>query len=353
MVIIMNSISYLSAPLHIWWDITHQCNFRCQHCYSDSSSCSEAELTTEEVLDIIDQIKSMKVGYVYLLGGEPFLRPDFDIILDYFFKCQIPLMVNTNGWFVDESWAGKLSKSSVKHLRFSLDGCKPETHDALRQKSGSFDRVINAIRICRRYDIPLISCSFTITKQNMHEIKPTVELLVNLGVDQVQFGPISGVGRANGSPELLLNDNDTRKISCILSECIACYGNSIMIYSVDGTYDKPCTICVKKGLIKPMFMGCSAGRTCCCIDWEGNVLPCLLMRNPVIGSLRESSLQYIWNNTAFFHYLRRNRGEEYSECKNCFYSDVCARECPQSQSQKTYGEQERQLRIKALLTKPL
>ncbi|BBB91311.1 MAG TPA: radical SAM protein [Methylomusa anaerophila] len=344
----MGSISHLSSPIHIWWDITRQCNLRCLHCYSCASQRSETELTTEEVFGIIDQLKAMNIGYVYILGGEPLLRSDFDIILDYFSKAQIPLMLNTNGWFVDNHWAEKISESSVKQLRFSVDGCNAETHDALRQKKGSFERVVNAIKICRETSIPLISCSFTITKHNMHEIQPTVDLLAKLGVDQIQFGPISNTGRASEHPQLLLEANDTQGIANILSQCINDYGDKIFIYSVDGIYDKPCTQCVKEGMVKPMFMGCLAGRTCCCIDWEGKVIPCLLKREPVAGSLRETPFQDIWDHAPVFNYMRRHRGAEYPECNECIYGDVCARECPLAQSQKTYGYHERRERIQSL-----
>lgn len=343
----MRQISYLSAPIHIWWDITHQCNFNCKHCYSKASPNSYDELTTKEVLAIIDQLKSIKIGYVYVLGGEPLIRPDFDIILEYFTKLEIPLMLNTNGWFIDKSWVSKLLNSSLRHLRFSIDGSKADIHDVFRQK-GSFDRVVNGITLCREAGISPISCSFTMTKDNINEIRPTVELLILLGVDEVQFGPISGTGRAAENKGLLLDKYDTSKITNILKECIDTYSEKIHIYSVDGTYDRPCTTCVKKGIVKPNFMGCTAGRTCCCIDSDGKVIPCLLWRDPVAGSLRETSFRDIWNYSALFQHLRRHRGDEYPECDDCCFGDVCARECPLSSSQTEYESTKRLSYIQSL-----
>lgn len=344
----MRNISYLSAPVHVWWDITRQCNLKCKHCYSRSSSASENELTTEKVMDIIDQLKSIKVGYVYILGGEPLMRPDFAALLEYFSKLDIPLMLNTNGWFVDHAWVARLSKSSLRHLRFSIDGASPETHDAFRRMPGSFERVVKGIMLCREAGISAISCSFTMTKENIQEIMPTVRLLVSLGVNQVQFGPISNTGRASEHSSLLLDAEDTREIAGILGECIDSYGDKIHIYSVDGTYDKPCTKCVKRGLVKPMFMGCSSGRTSCCIDWEGRVLPCILWREHAAGSLMESSFRDIWDNSPLFQHLRRHRGDDYPECNDCRYGDVCARECPMSPSQKSHGLDQRREQLKLI-----
>ena len=345
----MKQISYLSAPIHIWWDITHQCNLNCKHCYSKATPNSNNELTTNEVLAIIDQLDSVRVGYVYILGGEPLVRPDFDIILEYFTKLKIPLMLNTNGWFIDNFWVSKLLVSSLRHLRFSIDGSNADIHDAFRRRKGSFERVVNGIILCRNAGISPISCSFTITKENINEIKPTVELLISLGVNEVQFGPISETGRASENKELLLDQCDGTKITKILSECINTYGKNIHIYSVDGAFDRPCTICVKKGVVKPDFMGCTAGRTCCCIDCDGKVIPCLLWRDQVAGSLRETTFQNIWDYSPLFQYLRRHRGDEYPECNDCSFGDVCARECPLSPSQTEHHSTKRQECIQSIL----
>lgn len=347
----MAEISYLSAPLHVWWDITSHCNFTCRHCYSRSGQPSPQELSTKEVIDVVTELKSMQVGFVYMLGGEPLIRPDFAAILTSFKENDIPLMLNTNGWFVDPACAKRLATSSVRHLRFSLDGATPETHDKFRGKIGSFKRVIRGILLCREAGVPTISCSFTMTKENIQDIAPTVALLVEYGVDAVQFGPIADTGRASDYPDLTLDAADTQNIASILAQCIAAYGNKITIYSVDGTYDKPCTQCVKKGLVKPAFMGCLAGRTCCCIDWDGNVIPCLLWRDPIAGNVRQNSLREIWETSELFHNLRRNKGDDHVECRECFYSDVCARECPLSESQVGYGSERRAKRMKMLTAK--
>ncbi len=347
-----NQISHLAAPIHVWWDITQQCNFSCKHCYSNAQKTVKDELSTTEVFGIIDQLKEAQVGFVYILGGEPLIRPDFPHILERFRESGIPLMLNTNGWFINEEWGRRIANSSVKHLRFSLDGSTASTHDDLRGINGSFERVINGIKICRSLNIPKISCSYTVTSKSIGEIKSTCELLVELGVDAVQFGPLADTGRASDHSELTLSPSDTHDVTRIIGEGIQQYGQKIQIYSVDGTYDRPYTRLAKKGLIRPDFMGCQAGRTCCCIDWNGNVLPCIMWRNPTAGSLRETSFKEIWNNSRLFNHLRRNRGDEYPECKKCSYSGVCARECPLSPSQKTHSTSDRIARLDVMEKTP-
>lgn len=346
-------ISHLLSPIHVWWDITQQCNFNCKHCYSNAKKTVYGELSTHEIFRIIEQLKKAQVGFVYILGGEPLIRTDFPLILEKFSKVDIPLMLNTNGWFMNEQMAQRIAESSVKHLRFSLDGSKASTHDELRGVKGSFKRVLNGIRLCRKLNVPRISCSFTVTSKNFMEIEDTCELLAELGVDAVQFGPLSATGRATDNPELSLIDSETALVTDSIGSCIKRFGTQMQIYSVDGTYDKPNTRLAKMGLIKPDFMGCQAGRTCCCINWKGEVLPCILWRSPIAGSLRESTFKEIWQSSTLFLTLRRYRGDQFAECKGCDYSDVCARECPLSPSQQTYTAKDRINRLRAMPKKQL
>jgi radical SAM protein with 4Fe4S-binding SPASM domain len=300
------------------------------------------------VFRIIDELKEIQVGCVYILGGEPLMRDDFPAILEKFAEHDIPLTLGTNGWFINEEWAERLAKSTIKFLRFSLDGACPETHDSFRGMQGSYKRIVNGIRVCRDAGIQNIGCSFTITKENYNEIKQTCELLAKLEVNEIQLGPISPTGRAVEYPELFLDPMDIIEISNTIHECINEHGDRLSIYSVDGTYDRPDTRMVKKGLKEPDFMGCQAGRTCLNIDWKGDVIPCLLWRDRIAGSLRKQTLRDIWDNSPLFNELRRPRGEEHSECTTCYYSNVCARECPLSSSQTDYTAQQRTKRIQEL-----
>ena len=58
-------------PVTAVWEVTMGCNMRCKHC---GSSCAEAlpdELTTEEALDVINQLSSIGLRWITLSGGEP------------------------------------------------------------------------------------------------------------------------------------------------------------------------------------------------------------------------------------------------------------------------------------------
>src|SRR3972149_12140509 len=61
-----------SAPLFTVWNITQACNLTCKHCYQDAKHKPLAdELTTDEKLDLIDQMADEYVPFVAFAGGEP------------------------------------------------------------------------------------------------------------------------------------------------------------------------------------------------------------------------------------------------------------------------------------------
>ena len=60
------------GPHQISMDITHRCNFRCLHCYNSSGEDYDyrKELTDEEVLKFIDDLKGIKLLNFCFCGGE-------------------------------------------------------------------------------------------------------------------------------------------------------------------------------------------------------------------------------------------------------------------------------------------
>jgi MoaA/NifB/PqqE/SkfB family radical SAM enzyme len=50
------------------WNLTYGCNLRCMHCYTDAGEPSRCELSTEEALEIVDQLASIKTPLVIFSG---------------------------------------------------------------------------------------------------------------------------------------------------------------------------------------------------------------------------------------------------------------------------------------------
>jgi MoaA/NifB/PqqE/SkfB family radical SAM enzyme len=64
------------VPLDVSLELTHRCNFRCQHCYIPDFSLPNL-LTTERILSLLEELKAAGTLFLTLTGGEMFLRQDW------------------------------------------------------------------------------------------------------------------------------------------------------------------------------------------------------------------------------------------------------------------------------------
>src|ERR1700754_1534723 len=73
----------LDAPICLTWELTYACNLSCVHCLSSSGRRDPRELSTEEAISGVDQLRAKRVFSVNSGGGEPMLRRDFFEIVEY------------------------------------------------------------------------------------------------------------------------------------------------------------------------------------------------------------------------------------------------------------------------------
>ncbi len=68
-----------TGPVVIW-NLIRRCNLTCKHCYATSADKDfPGELNTNEVFNVMDELKGFAVPVLILSGGEPLMRPEFEI----------------------------------------------------------------------------------------------------------------------------------------------------------------------------------------------------------------------------------------------------------------------------------
>jgi len=77
--------------------------------------------------------------------------------------------------------AEKLANVGVRRVEIGLDGATAETHDFLRNKSGSFDATIEGIRNCASVGFDELAVTMTLHSKNVDELKETMDLAETLG----------------------------------------------------------------------------------------------------------------------------------------------------------------------------
>ncbi len=191
-------------PYKCQWEITCRCNLKCVMCYTDCFNTPEhiaRELSLEEILRIMDEMKTAGVVELVLTGGEPMSRPDFKEIYIHAVNAGFLTTLYTNGTFMNASWMEIFKVYPPAMIEISYHGSSAKTFDAVTAISGSHQKVKAAIELLSKNEIPLC-LKTTALDMNYEEI-----LAIKNEVQSMQ-GPLFRLGRdlrplANGDRSVL------------------------------------------------------------------------------------------------------------------------------------------------------
>lgn len=318
-------------PITAVWEITMGCNMRCGHC---GSSCHEPlpdELTTEEALQVCDDMKTLGLRWITLSGGEPLTRKDWPLLAGRLYQNGIIPNIITNGWLVTAEMVKTAEANGVQTISISLDGVK-DTHDAIR-KQGSYERVIQAFQILHRMN-HVSGANTTITEQNIRELDEIKKILISNGVNlwQIQIG--LPMGNLAPKKDLIIKPDIVDylleyayqttlegKIKVFPADCLGYFtGKEIVTRQISTGSNTPV-----------LWQGCNAGKRSFGLLHNGDVLGCASIREPsfIEGNIRKRSLVQIWNDPNAFKWARTLKKSDLAgNCKECCYGDVCLGGCP-------------------------
>lgn len=319
-------------PITCVWEVTMGCNMHCGHCGSSCAKPLDGELTTEEALDLCDQIAKLGLKWVTLSGGEPLTRPDTPELVKRLSSQGVSVNIITNGWLLDKAMAERLKDNGIATVAISIDGTR-EIHNDIR-KEEAFEHAEQSFRNLKELGIRTGAVT-TITNRNIQILGELKEELIRMGVKtwQVQLG--LPMGNLKDRPDWVLSPE---KVQDIIDFCYeTAKEGRIKIYPADclGYYTKK-ELEIKKISYETdmvsLWDGCNAGIRGFGILHDGRILGCTSIRNEEFiekESVRERSLRDIWENGKCFEWRRNFKKEELKgDCKTCIYGSKCLGGCP-------------------------
>ena len=306
------------------WEITLRCCFRCAYCGSCGGTARENELSTSECLDVARQLAEMGCRRVSLIGGEVFMRADWEEIAAALTGRSVKTCVITNGYRMSEEILAALKRVKIESVAVSLDGPR-EAHDAFRQK-GSFDRASETVAALARAGIP-VSVITALRADNAPLLGDFYETTVKkLPLFAWQIQACSPMGSAKE------NAVDVRFDAGQVLRFVAktAPGAPFAVGVADNIgYFTP-----EEGRVRgregAFFRGCGAGLTGVGIDSVGNVRGCESMYDArfIEGNLRKRRLVEIWTDENAFSYNRKFEESLLTgSCAGCPRGSVCAGGC--------------------------
>jgi MoaA/NifB/PqqE/SkfB family radical SAM enzyme len=189
--LVANRIRRRNVPLFLYWFVTSRCNFRCSYCYGGDLRAQGADLPTDVMLRLADELADAGARRVSLLGGEPLMREDLGGIVRRLADRRISVCLLTNGAFL----ADRIDDvAGIHDVGMSIDG-REETHDAIRGR-GAFRELNRAIEACRQRSIPVV-LTYTLVPDNIGELDYVMDFVRRRGVSvtvNVAHGRIAGSG---------------------------------------------------------------------------------------------------------------------------------------------------------------
>lgn len=170
-------------------EATYRCPNICIHCYNFWRSKDELaqtklqdNLTMEEMDHIVDQLIRFEVFHVIMTGGEPLAnkRVVFHGI-KRLRQAGITVGINSTLIPLKPKDASFLKEIGVSGVLTSILGPDAESHDAITQKPGSFDKTIRGIKLLQEAGMA-VTANMVVSQANLHLMEQTASLAKSMGM---------------------------------------------------------------------------------------------------------------------------------------------------------------------------
>lgn len=315
------------------WHITDKCNLHCTHCYQENYTAvsdkpvEELKVIANKLLQTLSNWK--KKGDISITGGEPFVRKDLFLFLEYLNTSEeiSDLHILSNGTLITDEIAERLKKfAKLYSVQVSLDGSSPETHDSIRG-SGAFEKAIRGIRMLASRGID-VKVMFTLQRCNMKDIPSLIDLAIKEKVSGLTVERLVPMGSAKDMKNSLLSPEETRDTFQYISDRADLEyekGTQLRILKYRPLWINidPCRAKTKANTVPHKELGavCSIGLDGICILPDATVLACRRLPIP-IGNLKRDSLEKIWFTSDLLWQIRDKRNLK-GKCNSCEFIPRC------------------------------
>lgn len=318
-------------PRFAVWELTLACDHRCRHCGPRAGQPRPNELTTEESLRLVGDLARIGVGEVSLIGGEPYLRGDFILVIRAIREHGMTASMVTGGRGLTPARAQAAVEAGIQNVSVSIDGLAP-AHDYLRDREGSFERAFAAMAALKDAGAT-ISSNTQINRHTWRDLPALLERFAAIGVRAWQVQLTSPHGNAAHYPDILLQPYELPEVFDTLAELslrAKALGVRLIAANSVGYFGPYAQRLRSNQNTQGHFLGCHAGAWHLAIESDGNIKNCPSLGGPsnVGGSWREHGLQALWNQAPEITYMRhRTVNELWGYCRECYYAKVCMGGC--------------------------
>ena len=326
----VKNIKHLSFPIQASLYLNSSCQLNCKFCfYSSKRNVYKTTRKCGDWLLLIKELKEYGIIYLYILGGEPTLYKDIDVILKFVDKLGIKTTITTNGYNIKDSTFDIICNSKYITPTVSLQSLNRETNEFLMGISST-----NAVNTLKRFlankKTPRINT--VITNQSEKEICDIVDFCVNNNISDfyidVYVENNINIGLQNhtfSEYKLLKEKIDSYIIEKGYSQNIFFQLQGCLLYSAYYDSINP----ELKTDYERIKYGCEGGNTKIEIMPNGDALPCVMfdVDNFEYDNVFDKNIKDIWYNSNCINLLRNYKNKN-KKCMKCKFYLFCNGGCP-------------------------
>ena len=313
-------------PRYVVWELTLRCDQPCTHCGSRAGDPRASELSTEEALRVVDDMKKLGTEEVVLIGGEAYLHPGYLDIVAALSKAGIRATMTTGGRGVDRALAEAAKKAGLVAASVSIDGLE-KTHDLMRAVRGSFRSATAALGHLRAAGIT-ITANTNVNRLNRGDLEGLYEHLREAGIRAWQIQITTPLGRAADRPDLVLQPYDlldvvprvaALKERAFRDDILVMPGNNLGYFGPEEAVLRS----IDEGGEDHWF-GCQAGKYVMGIESDGAVKGCPSLQTSHYVGGRTDALAASWEASRG---LAHEPKELWGFCATCDFKEPCGGGC--------------------------
>ena len=307
------------------WEITLKCNLKCFHCEYSAGDALSDELTTEEAINLVDDLAKIKCKRIIMMGGEVFLRKDWKKIAKHIRKYGIELAFISNGFISSKKLISDIKSVSPVFVGVSLDGGTAETHDKIRGVKGSFERALKFIDLCIESGIHIIVIT-SAHKLNIKELPILMDVLSNKKnlYWEIQITDVEG----RFPKKYLLDFDEFYSLGKFITD--AQKKHPLGKKFVNGSHDMGYNSSIFPDMTGfEKWQGCIAGLSLIAIESNGGIKGCSALTGKFVeDNIRNRSIIDIWKDPNSFSYNRNFKINDLKGfCRICKYGESCRGGC--------------------------
>ena len=284
-------------------EVTKMCNERCVHCYIPNKEKNNSKLISyDNAVEYINQIVDTGALWINFTGGEPFLHPKLSDILFYTRKKDLIITLSSNLVLLSDYLLSVLKEINPQVIEVSLYSLQKEIHDNITNLKGSHEKTLNNVYKLLENNIKVeVNCP--IMRNNFNEFDLLKEWGVKNDIDiKYEISLAAQYDFNSNNLKNSIDDNDLNKF--LLS-------NNLQNKAVD----------INEKTRHLNESPCSAGQNILYISVDGLVYPCSSFQSLSLGSLKESDLIDIWNNSPNLRKIRDVIRRDFFNYENQDYFD--------------------------------